>query len=334
MLHRKNPSVPPHRRAYVVSIALLGAATIAACNRVPETRATDTSLTASTPTATTWCDAIPRPANAALEEVDVGSDWFRVYRVEPDVYAIIEPRQFQEAISYLIVGSTRALLFDTGIGLVPMRPVIERLTTLPVTVLNSHTHFDHVGANHEFTDILGMDTPYTREKERGRPHSDIADEVAAGSFCGTPPAGVDTAGFVSRPFAITRRVADGDTIDLGNRQLVVLAAPGHTPDAIALHEPARGLLWTGDSFYESTIWLFSPGTDLAAYEQSMTRLAALVPSLRRLLPAHNTATAAPSRLTALAAATRTMRAGGGVRTMAGEDRVQVRVGDIDFMIAR
>lgn len=307
-----------------------------ACDRRP---APAPATPAQTPSASaaadsSWCAALPRAANAALEAVDVGSDWFSVYRVEPGIYALVESRQYQEAISYLIVGSTRALLFDSGIGLVPMRPVIEKLTRLPVTVLNSHTHYDHVGANAEFTDILGMDTPFTRMKEQGRPHAGLANEVAPSSFCGAPPAGVDTAAFRSRPFRITRRVADGDTIDLGDRTLVVLAAPGHTPDAIALHDPAHGLLWTGDSYYDSTIWLYSPETDLAAYERSMKRLAALVPTLTRLLPAHNTATAAPSRLTALLAATRTMRAGGGVRTLDGEGRVLVRVGDVEFMIAK
>ena len=284
--------------------------------------------------APSWCAAIPRAANRALEVVETGSDWYTVYRVEPGVYALVESRQFQEAISYLIVGTTRALLFDTGIGLVPMRPVIEKLTTLPVTVLNSHTHYDHVGANHEFTDILGLDTPFTRENERGHPHARFANEVEPGSFCGAPPVGADTAAFRPRPFAITRRVADGDTIDLGDRTLVIRAAPGHTPDAIALHDPAHGLLWTGDSYYDSTIWLFSPGTDVAAYERSMARLAALVPTLRRLLPAHNTATADPARLTAVVTAVRTLRSGGGARTANGDGTVQVTVGDVSFMIAR
>ena len=292
------------------------------------------SAPAAVPAAPSWCAALPRAANRALEVVDGGSDWYTVYRVEPGVYALVESRQFQEAISYLIVGTTRALLFDTGIGLVPMRPVIEKLTTLPVTVLNSHTHYDHVGANYEFTDILGLDTPFTRENERGHPHARFANEVEPGSFCGAPPAGADTAAFRPRPFTITRRVSDGDTIDLGDRTLVVLAAPGHTPDAIVLHDPAHGLLWTGDSYYDSTIWLFSPGTDAAAYERSMTRLASLVPRLRRLLPAHNTATADPARLTAVVAAVGTMRAGGGVRTDGGDGTVRVRAGDVSFMIAR
>jgi len=165
--------------AAITLMALL--APLVACERAPASQA-DTDATA-------WCDALPRPANAALETVDVGSDWYTVYRVEPGVFAIVEPRQFQEAISYLIVGTTRALLFDTGIGLVPLRPTVERLTTLPVTVLNSHTHFDHVGANAEFSEILAMDTPFTRANEQGRPHADLAGEVDATSFCGAPPPG-------------------------------------------------------------------------------------------------------------------------------------------------
>ncbi len=322
-------------RSLVAIIPAAHLCALAACGERPAQQASPAatgSTSATTPVS--WCDQLPRPANAALEVVDVGSDWYTVYRVEPGVFALMEPRQFQEAISYLIVGTKRALLFDTGIGLVPMRPIVERLTTLPVTVLNSHTHFDHVGANAEFTDVYAMDTPFTRDNERGRAHANLADEVAPTSFCGGPPSGADTAAFRARPFTVTRRVSDGDSIALGDRTVVVLAAPGHTPDAIALHDPAHGLLWTGDSYYDSTIWLFTPGTDIAAYERSMTRLAALVPTLRRLLPAHNTATAEPTRLTTVLRSVRTMQAGGGVRIPEGEGRESVRVDDVTFMIAR
>ena len=51
-----------------------------------------------------WCDLLPRPANAALPRVSVATDWFEVYRAADGVFAIAEPYQFQEVISYLIVG--------------------------------------------------------------------------------------------------------------------------------------------------------------------------------------------------------------------------------------
>ncbi len=257
---------------------------------------------------TSWCDLLPRPANAALERVRVHSDWFEVYRVADGVLALVEPRQFQEVISYLIVGNDRALLFDTGLGLFPIRPVVEELTSRPVEVLNSHTHFDHVGGNAEFDRILAVDTAYTRANARGFPHEALAGEVAPDSFCGGVPAGIDTSGFRTRGWTATRTVADGERIDLGGRVLEVLHVPGHTPDAIALLDRARGFLWTGDSFCEGEIWLFVPETDLDDYERSMTRLADL-PGLAKLLPAHNTASADPGRLGRLRSGMRRIRAG-------------------------
>jgi glyoxylase-like metal-dependent hydrolase (beta-lactamase superfamily II) len=239
----------------------------------------------------------------------VKTDWFEVYRVAEGVFAIAEPYQFQEVISYLVLGFERALLFDTGLGLVPIRPVVEQLTKLPVQVLNSHTHFDHVGGNAEFDAVLALDTAYTRANMRGFPHADLSGEVAPSSFCRGAPAGLDVASFHTRPWKATQTVADGHRIDLGGRVLEVLGAPGHTPDAIALLDRANGLLWTGDSYYDGTIWLYVPETSLDDYERSMTKLAGLAPGLKNLLPAHNTASADPGRLLQVKEAIRRVRAG-------------------------
>jgi glyoxylase-like metal-dependent hydrolase (beta-lactamase superfamily II) len=89
----------------------------------------------------------------------------------------------------------------------------------------------------------------------------------------------------------------------------VLHIPGHTPDAIALHDRGRGLLFTGDSFYEGPIWLTAPETDLEAYARSAVGLAALAPTLRKLLPAHNVAVADPRRLLELRDAIAAVRSG-------------------------
>ncbi len=103
----------------------------------------------------------------------------------------------------------------------------------------------------------------------------------------------------TRPWTITEVAADGRRIDLGDRVLEVLHIPGHTPDAVALLDAEAGYLWTGDSFYEGPIWLFAPETDLEQFQESIERLAALVPGLTTLFPAHNTPVADPVRLTEL-----------------------------------
>lgn len=281
-----------------------------------------------------WCDKIPRPANGKLPSVVTKSPWFQVYQAAPGVYALTEPNQFQEAVSYLIVGTKRALMFDTGIGMVPIRPVVEELTKLPVTVINSHTHYDHVGGNAEFDAIVARDTPYTKANMAGFPHDNLATEVAPTAFCHGAPAGLDTASFRTRPWHATGVVKDGDTIDLGGRTIEVLEVPGHTPDALALLDRVNGLLWTGDSYYDGALWLYVPETDLDGYERSMARLVALAPSLKQLLPAHNTANESPARLAAVVAAVKTMRAGQATGKPESGDRLIFEIGGVTILTAK
>lgn len=243
-----------------------------------------------------FCSNVPRSQYADLERVEVPDDWFEVYRVAPRVYAIYEPSQFQEVISYLILGEEGALLFDTGMGIGRIRAVVDALTALPVTVLNSHTHMDHVGGNAEFERVLAMDTEFTRTRARGRTNAEVRGEVAASALCRVLPSGVTEDGYHTRAFEISAFIGDGHRIELGGRTLEVVAVPGHTPDAIALLDREAGFLWTGDSFYEGPIWLFAPETDLEAYRSSMARLAELVPELTTLFTGHNTPVAQPSRL--------------------------------------
>ena len=66
--------------------------------------------------------------------------------------------------------------------------VVEGLTSLPVSVLNSHTHDDHVGDNWRFSDIYGMDTDFTRTNSKGS-REDAQAEIAPGEVCGTLPPG-------------------------------------------------------------------------------------------------------------------------------------------------
>ncbi len=262
-----------------------------------------------------WCDLIPRPVYQTLERIPVEDDWFEVHAITDGVYSISEPYQFQEVISYLILGRERALLFDTGMGISSITAVVGELTSLPVQVLNSHTHFDHVGGNADFSTVLAMNTEYTRlhaERPDYRPgiNGDLRDEVAPAALCRPLPADVDASSYHTRPFEVTQFIEDGHLVELGDRTLEVLSIPGHTPDAIALLDRDHGLLWTGDSFYEGTIWLFVPETDLEAYAASVERLAALVPELEMLLPAHNTPRVNPVRLEELKAAFDEVRRGG------------------------
>jgi glyoxylase-like metal-dependent hydrolase (beta-lactamase superfamily II) len=279
-----------------------------------------------------WCRQIPRPGYKNLERITSPDPWFEVYRAGPQVFAIYEPHQYEEAISFLILGEKGALLFDTGLGIGNIRRVATSLTSLPIVVLNSHTHNDHVGDNWQFSDVYGMDTHFTRNNAKGS-REDAQAELAPSQMCGQLPAGFDAKSYATRPFHVTRWLHDGDTIDLGGRVLDVLSTPGHTPDAICLHDRKNGLLWTGDSFYAGPIFLYRPETDLDAYIHSIERIAALAPRLHMLLPSHNEPNADPAQLPKLLAAIQKVRAGAVKSTPADEGTVHYNVDGFVFLMA-
>lgn len=244
-----------------------------------------------------WCDEILRPQFSTLEEISNSSNWFKTYKVGDGVFAIAEPYNYQEIISYLIIGDSSALLFDTGMGMGSIAKVANELTSLPITVLNSHTHYDHIGGNYEFDNILAMNTQYTIERsENGIDHSRVSHEVTQEAYCSEKLPELDTANYSIKPFQITTLISDGFTINLGKRTLEVIAVPGHTPDAIALYDRSNGYLFTGDTFYEGPIWLFDPETDLTTYQQSIQRLLDRTSELKTVFPAHNTPVTQPERL--------------------------------------
>jgi glyoxylase-like metal-dependent hydrolase (beta-lactamase superfamily II) len=280
-----------------------------------------------------WCDELPRHQYASLERIDVDSDWFEVWDVDHGVFALYESKQWQEKVSYLVLGNEKALLFDTGMGMASISAVAEQLTDLPITVLNSDTHPDHTGGNAEFASILGMNTDFTRERAGGYANETVRGELAPEALCGSAPAGVSQDDYHIRGWSASEVVEDGYIIDLGGRTLEIIAIPGHTPDAIALLDRAAGYLWTGDSFYEGAIWLFFPETDLARYATSVERLAALVPEITRVLPAHNAPTASPTRLTELRDAFNAIRNGTltGTRTDAGT--IRYPAGEFSLLLA-
>jgi glyoxylase-like metal-dependent hydrolase (beta-lactamase superfamily II) len=279
-----------------------------------------------------WCRALPRPEYKSLERVFVHEPWFEVYKIQPGVFAIYEPHQAEETISYLIVGTKQALLFDTGMGIGDLHSLVSRLTSRPIVVLNSHTHNDHVGDNWQFPFIFGMDTAFTRNNAKGS-RTDAQSELGKGMVCGDLPKNFNPATYATKPWKISLAVHDGFKINLGaGHVLEIIATPGHTPDAICLLDRANGLLFTGDTYYPAPIWLYRPETDLDAYVASVKRIAALQPQVKIVLGAHNIPVADPSVLPRLVAAIESVRAGKGEVTPGGEGQEIHTLDGISFLL--
>jgi glyoxylase-like metal-dependent hydrolase (beta-lactamase superfamily II) len=279
-----------------------------------------------------WCKPLPRSEYKTLQRVLPDEPWFEVYKVAPGVFAIYEPHQAEETISYLIVGTKQAVLFDTGMGISDIHKVTTKLTSRPIVVLNSHTHDDHVGGNWQFPFIFGMDTDFTRRNAKGS-REDAQAEIASDQICGDLPKGFNPKTYATKPWRISHFIHDGFTVNLGGRKLEVLSTPGHTPDSIALLDRGNGLLFTGDTYYPAPIWLFRPETDLDGYVNSVKRLAALAPELKLVLGAHNIPVAEPSVLSRLVTAIQAVRSGQGTVKPGGEGKAIHSLDGFDFLLA-
>ncbi len=236
-----------------------------------------------------WWDNLPRAAWSQFPQVTIqqSENWFQVYEVSDGVFGIYEDGQSEEVISYLIVGDDSALLFDTGIGVGDISNVVTQLTELPVAVLNSHTHYDHVGGNHFFSKIYGVDSAYSLQNSKGRDNADIARFLGEGWVWKPLPAGTTVSNYESKPFVISDFVEDGEIIDLGGKQLEVILVPGHAPDALVLLDRDSRLLFMGDTFYPSSLYAHLSDSNFSDYVNSTEKLVQYQSVVDYILPAHN-----------------------------------------------
>jgi glyoxylase-like metal-dependent hydrolase (beta-lactamase superfamily II) len=246
-----------------------------------------------------WWDSLPRPEWSAYIKIEQSEDWFDVYLIDDGIYAIYEPGQFEEVISFLMIGDDFALMFDTGLGIGNIRRVVDQLTDLDVVVLNSHTHYDHIGGNHLFDTIYGLDTEYTRARALGSPPDAVADFLREGWVWKPFPEGFSKADYQSLAFTIDKIVGEGDRIDVGGRVLEILHTPGHAPDSICLIDRENRILFTGDTFYLAPLYTHIPGGSFDDYAKTAARLAGLASDIDRAFTSHNVPVADASYMTAL-----------------------------------
>jgi glyoxylase-like metal-dependent hydrolase (beta-lactamase superfamily II) len=258
---------------------------------IPELNPIDRCASAVQPDC--WQDALPRPIYQLLPKIQIpGNDWYDVYQVLPGVYAIYEPGHFQEVISFLIVGETGALLWDTGMGIAPIRPVVMALTALPLTVVNSHCHFDHVGGNWEFPLVYAYPDPVAAKRAyEGYPESMMTPMLGPESLSKPLPAHFDAAAYRIRPWRMAP-LQPAHCFDLGGWYLHVLHTPGHTDDSIMLWDRERQVLFTGDTVYPAALYAHYGSeaygySRVNVYAHTMNRLAEMAPFLKVLCCSHN-----------------------------------------------
>ena len=82
-----------------------------------------------------------------------GSDWFEITRLPHAVTMIREPHHAEDVKSFLIEGSRDVAILDTGLGVGDFAGLVDGLSTKRPRVLQTHAHWDHIGASHQFDEV-------------------------------------------------------------------------------------------------------------------------------------------------------------------------------------
>jgi len=82
--------------------------------------------------------------------------WFTVEKIDSNTFAISEYKHWEETHSYLLCGEQYAILIDTGLGVSNILKVVKELTKLPIKVVTTHIHWDHIGGHKWFSDLVYM----------------------------------------------------------------------------------------------------------------------------------------------------------------------------------
>jgi glyoxylase-like metal-dependent hydrolase (beta-lactamase superfamily II) len=235
-----------------------------------------------------WWKIHPRPVYLQIESTGNFEKWFDVYRLCRDTYAIYEPNQFEEVISYLIFGEKRAVLIDTGLDIGDIRKVIEELTDLPVSVVLTHEHYDHIAGAHRFERIICYDNSEALAVlKQGRDHASLRKYITADYLWKPLPEGFDSTAWSIPPIQPTSLVHDGDIMDLGNRVLEVIYTPGHSPGSMCLLDKTNRILFTGDHFYPGPLYAYAPDVSMTDYIASNQKLVHRIDEYDFICSGHN-----------------------------------------------
>jgi glyoxylase-like metal-dependent hydrolase (beta-lactamase superfamily II) len=235
-------------------------------------------------------DTWPRPEWSGYPIVDTSSSgdpdlaWFEIHKLRPNVYAIYEPGNWQEVMSYLFIGRHKAMLYDTGMNIGDIKHATDFLTSKPVFVVNSHFHPDHTGCNFEYEDVWAMRDRFARICQGGWTNEEVSFIIQDSMWpeWGTPPR-FDPATYCIPPYTITHWLKDGDVIDLGNMEFEAIRTPGHSTDGTCLLDRAHRLLLVGDVWYNGQLGV----EDLKAYTCTAEKLGRLACKVDYILPSHN-----------------------------------------------
>lgn len=135
-----------------------------------------------------------------------------------------------QSTGYIVVGSEKAAVIDTMNGNEDVEKVVRTITDLPLVVINTHGHSDHIYGNAFFEEV------YIHPDDLGMARQEYLSYAYQ---------------YIERKFELRAvnflDTQEGDVFDLGEVTLEVYHVPGHTPGGICLLDREDRVLFTGDT---------------------------------------------------------------------------------------
>ncbi|MBS4770534.1 MBL fold metallo-hydrolase [Carnobacteriaceae bacterium zg-ZUI240] len=193
---------------------------------------------------------------------------------------------------YVVQGRQKAIVIDTTLGIGHLKNVVEKLVTTPYEIVLTHAHIDHASGLSEFSVpmYLHQDDWALYDTHCGDAHRetiffktdifDGANQVPKEDFI--PYGAVD---FLP--------IEDGQTMPLGDLDLVCYHVPGHTKGSIVIYVPQEKILITGDAIGENTLIIFEESATIKTHYQSLKKLVSLQLPIDMVLRQHGSNVSVP-----------------------------------------
>ena len=157
---------------------------------------------------------------------------------------------------FLLAGTEKALLIDSGMNLNNARDIAAGLTGLPLSLLNTHADRDHIGSNEQFDAFYMHPAEEPVYRRSGKSGTIIP-------------------------------VREGDSLNLGDRELRIIHLPGHTPGSIAVLDVQNKVLISGDPIQaHGRIFMFGDHRNMEDYIASLEHLESFADQFDVIWPSH------------------------------------------------
>ena len=213
----------------------------------------------------------------------LADNWFDIRKINEKTYVISEYNHYEKTHCYLIIGDKKAILIDTGLGVSNIHSVIQKITNLPILVIITHVHWDHIGGLKHFNNFAVHEKDVNWIKNKFPLSIDMVKSQLLKYECEFPDDfNINNYSlFKGDPTIILK---DNDIIDLGGRNLKIIHTPGHCPGHICIYEEKKGYLFTGDLIYKGKIDISYESTNPIDFMKSIEKISKL--KINKIFPGH------------------------------------------------